>query len=324
MRNSAACARLARLRHISHTFCSALVAPSPPRRHFLISALRSSQPPRPATLSLFRDAAGLLVSAGQGCISLPTFRALITLCPLELLEHGPMSSAPLACQEAVVAAHSECPSNAMFAYNYLDQCPVTVFDQQRVGSGGGGGGALPQPQPSNDVSGYPCGGDDALKLWVGLPAVKAALNVAPNSNFWSFDNGAGFVYNLTWASNLPLMRRLQSDEDGRGISVLVYNGETDPSISSVKSQNWTFALGFPLKEAWRPWTFGRDANSSQIVAGQVVQWEGGFTHATIRGSGHMVPTHKPYSAFLLLQNWLGGAGWPSLPPAAPRKSLWTA
>jgi len=102
------------------------------------------------------------------------------------------------------------------------------------------------------------------------------------------------VYNLTWASNLPLMRRLQSNEDGRGISVrgahirarstaayvahnltetrqqvLVYNGETDPSISSVKSQNWTFALGFPLKEAWRPWTFGRDENSSQIVAGQV-------------------------------------------------------
>ena len=85
----------------------------------------------------------------------------------------------------------------------------------------------------------------------------------------SFDNGAGFVYNLTWLSNLPLMRRLQSNEDGRGISVLVYNGETDPSISSVKSQNWTFSLGFPLKEAWRPWTFGRDANSSQIVAGQV-------------------------------------------------------
>jgi hypothetical protein len=37
----------------------------------------------------------------------------------------------------------------------------------------------------------------------------------------------------------------------------------------------------------------------------------------------MVPTHKPYSAFLLLQNWLQKS-WPSLPPATPRKSLWTA
>ena len=196
-----------------------------------------------------------------------------------------MSSAPQACQEAVIAARSECPGNAMFAYNYLDQCPVTVFDRQQGREGSGdSGGALPQPQPSVNVSGYPCGGDGALKYYVGLPAVKAALNVPADSNFWSFDNGAGFVYNLTWASNLPLMRRLQSNEDGRGISVLVYNGETDPSISSVKSQNWTFSMNFPLKEAWRPWTFGADANLSQIVAGQVVQWEGDFSHATVRGT----------------------------------------
>ena len=182
----------------------------------------------------------------------------------------------------------------------------------------------PQPQPSVNVSGYPCGGDGALKYYVSLPEVKAALNVAPNSVFWSFDNGAGFVYNLTWASNLPLMRRLQSNADGRGISVLVYNGETDPSISSVKSQNWTHSMKFPVLESWRPWTFGRDANSSQVVAGQVIQWQGGFTHATVRGSGHMVPTHRPFSAFLLLQNFLTGA-WPSLPPAAPRRDqLWTA
>jgi hypothetical protein len=263
---------------------------------------------------------GLLFAAGQGCISLPTFRALITECPLELLEHGPMANAPPACQEAVEAAHSECPPNAMFAYNYLDQCPVTVFS-----SASADGSSLPQPQPSVNVSGYPCGGDGALKYYVSLPEVKAALNVAPNSVFWSFDNGAGFVYNLTWASNLPLMRRLQSNADGRGISVLVYNGETDPSISSVKSQNWTHALRFPVLESWRPWTFGRDANSSQVVAGQVIQWQGGFTHATVRGSGHMVPNNKGYSAFLMLQNFLLGIGWPSLPPAAPRRDqLWTA
>lgn len=61
------------------------------------------------------------------------------------------------------------------------------------------------------------------------------------------------------------------------------------------------------------------------LAARAVQWLGDFTHATVRGSGHMVPTHKPYSAFLLLQNWLSGAGWPSLPAATePRKSLWRA
>ena len=102
---------------------------------------------------------GLLFAAGQGCISLPTFRAIITACPLELLEHGPMDSAPAACQEAVQSAHGECPGNAMFAYNYLDQCPVAVFAPSPPGSAGAAGGALPQPTPGTNVSGYPCGGD---------------------------------------------------------------------------------------------------------------------------------------------------------------------
>jgi len=73
---------------------------------------------------------GLLFAAGQGCISLATFRKLITLCPLELLEHGPMSSAPQACREAVIAAGNECPANAMFAYNYLDQCVPRIAPLQ--------------------------------------------------------------------------------------------------------------------------------------------------------------------------------------------------
>ena len=106
--------------------------------------------------------------------------------------------------------------------------------------------------------------------------------------------------NVTWPTGLPLMRRLQSGADG--VKVLVYNGETDPSVSSVRSQRWTFELNFPVKEAWRPWTFG--GNSSDIAAGSIVQWEGDFSHATIRGSGHMVPGFKPYPAYLLLKNFM--------------------
>jgi hypothetical protein len=70
-------------------------------------------------------------------------------------------------------------------------------------------------------------------------------------------------------------------------------------------------------DAWRPWTFG--AQGPQIVAGQIVQWAGNISHATVRGSGHQVPAFKPYSAYLLLQNFLSDAGtsaWPALPPSA--------
>ena len=68
-----------------------------------------------------------------------------------------------------------------------------------------------------------------------------------------------------------------------------------------------------MKEAWRPWTFGFN---STIVAGAVVQWQGDVTLATIRGSGHMVPAYKPYSAWLMMHTFVTGGSWPGLPPQA--------
>ena len=253
----------------------------------------------------------LLFTAGQGCVSLATFEAVLAQCPMQILRYGPMDNAPQACQAAVALAEAECPGNAYYGYNYLDQCPVFDFDVSSAGAGAGAGAAAAALPPPAQPSGYPCGGDQALAAWITRPDVKAALHVAPDSVYHSFDNGEGFVYNVTWPTGLPLMRRLQTGVDG--VKVLVYNGETDPSVSSIKSQRWTYELGFPVREAWRPWTFG--GNSSDIVAGSIVQWEGSFSHATIRGSGHMVPGFKPYSAYLLLQNFLQGE-WPPLPPTA--------
>jgi serine carboxypeptidase-like clade 1 len=219
----------------------------------------------------------ILFDAGQGCISLPTFEAILALCPMPLLKTGPISALPADCQRAIAASSEECPGNAYYAYNYLDQCPPDPFRAV---------GALPGPPPQ--PSGYPCGGDGALTQWITSPATKAALHIPADAAYHSADNGNGFVYNLTWASNLPLLRRLQTGKDG--VKVLIYNGETDPSVSSVKSQEYSFGLGFPVADAWRPWTFG--AAGPEIVAGQIVQWEGNISHATIRGSGYVLAAQR--------------------------------
>jgi serine carboxypeptidase-like clade I len=244
----------------------------------------------------------LLFSFGQGCISYDTFDSIITQCPLQTLKFGPMSSAPASCKTAVAKASSDCPSGSFFAYNYLDQCPPSAFSKEKKVN------VLGDPAPPIEPGGYPCGGDQALSNYMSRDDVKIALNVDPSSTFNSFDNGEGFVYNLTWQSNFPLLRRLQTGQDG--ITVLAYNGETDPSISSIKTQNWTVSLNFPLIEAWRPWTYPAEINGG-IVAGMVRQWQG-LTHATVRGSGHMLPTYKPYSAFLMIKNWMSGDNWPAL------------
>lgn len=216
-----------------------------------------------------------MFSFGQGCISYATFDAMITECPLQVLKHGPMASAPPACRAAVARAAVDCPSGAFYGYNYLDACPPYNFDSRRGVLASVSG----DPAPPEHPGGYNCGGDQALKAWITRADVKAALHVPLDGNFNSFDNGEGFVYNSTYPSAFPLLRRLQTGADG--IKVLFMNGEADPSISSLKTQNLTMALGFPLVEDWRPWTYPPEVNSG-IVGGSVRRWAGGITHATVR------------------------------------------
>merc|ERR1711907_189380 len=88
--------------------------------------------------------------------------------------------------------------------------------------------------------------------------------------------------------------------DGSKLRVLVYEGDTDPGINSFVSQNWTSALGFEEKQAWRPWTI----DGKQYMGGYVTSYEGDFDYVTIRGSGHMVPEYKAKVAHEMMRSWI--------------------
>jgi len=87
---------------------------------------------------------------------------------------------------------------------------------------------------------------------------------------------------------------------GRKIRVLIYNGDTDPAITSFASQNWTSHLGFEEIQHWRPWTL----DNCKRMGGYVTRYEGGFDFLTIRGAGHMVPTYKPAATFAFMKTWI--------------------
>ena len=70
-----------------------------------------------------------------------------------------------------------------------------------------------------------------------------ALNVPKDAYFFLTDNGVGFNYTLTEKNLMPFYEYLARNTS---IRVLVYNGDTDPSVNSFASQNWTNALD--LKE----------------------------------------------------------------------------
>ena len=83
--------------------------------------------------------------------------------------------------------------------------------------------------------------------------------------------------------------------------MLVYNGDTDPSINSFVAQNWTSHLGFKPSQTWRPWTI----DGCRRMGGYVTRYaDAHFDYLTIRGSGHMVPQFKPAAAFEFLRSWL--------------------
>ena len=104
--------------------------------------------------------------------------------------------------------------------------------------------------------------------------MRAALNIQPDNRFNSADNGVGMNYTLTEPNVLPIYDRARAEARLR---VLVYNGDTDPGINSMVTQDKYFAhfdsLGVKATEEWRPWT----TDGKQRMGGYVVTYPGDFT-----------------------------------------------
>lgn len=149
------------------------------------------------------------------------------------------------------------------------------------------------------LRGATCTDDAALARWISLPETRHALNVDVSSKFWSGDNGAGFDYRATERDLRPFYLRLARDHPE--VRMLVYSGDTDVSVNTLATQNWTRSLGLRELEPWRPWAFDKG-----FVAGYVTRYEGRLDVVTIRGSGHFVPEFKPQCAYVLLSRFLQG------------------
>lgn len=143
--------------------------------------------------------------------------------------------------------------------------------------------------------GYPCAGS-AMTQWIQRTDVRQALNVPVNSNFFNSDNGNDFTYYVTEQSVLPFyVKQLRNSK----MRTLVYNGDTDPSLSSFRTQAAWFpflqANNIPITQEWRPWTMDNRTD----VRGYVTKFfdNSRFAYVTIRGSGHMVQPEAGESRF---------------------------
>eukprot|EP00052_Salpingoeca_macrocollata_P016263 m.130670 g.130670 ORF g.130670 m.130670 type:complete len:431 (-) comp19991_c0_seq5:53-1345(-) len=238
---------------------------------------------------------------GHGQFSDKLYREIHTVCTEAELQYGHMSAQ---CTAAVNKVQAEV--GGYYSYNLYDECYYSNI--QSTGQPRSYWGPPPLSQALLD---YPCGGYNALVLWVNKTEVKAALHVPADAFFFSGDNGVGFNYTLTEKSIIPFIKRVV---ESKALRVLVYNGDTDPGINSFVAQNWTSSIGFAEVEPWRPWT----TDGEQAMGGYVTRYATDFDFLTIRGAGHMVPEYQPKNAAFFMRQWLLNQPWPKY-SAAPSK-----
>lgn len=232
---------------------------------------------------LFREFWHVLFFAGHHQIPLRDFREVMKAChhhdePGFLITGNADDDA---CKAVLAKIKHEI--GGLFEYSLYDDCTY------RNGLLQGG------------LNDYPCGGGPVMEDYFKMAVVKEAFSV--KSDFFEVDNAEG---DFDYTPTEPDLTGFYKQMNGK-LKVLVYNGDTDPAITSFAAQNWTSHMGFTEIQPWRPWT----VDGCQRMGGYVTRYEGMFDFLTIRGAGHMVPTYKPAATFSFLQAWIQGEDYPS-------------
>ncbi|KAL6844876.1 hypothetical protein ACP4OV_025535 [Aristida adscensionis] len=139
------------------------------------------------------------------------------------------------------------------------------------------------------------------ELYLNNLKVKKALHARISTN-WSRCN-KDLKWNDAPESVVPIIKRLVVDH---GLRVWIYSGDFDSACSLTSTRYSIKDLNLNVMNEWRPW-YTPDSE----VGGYVQQYQGGFTLASVRGAGHMVPTSQPKRSLVLLYSFLKNM----LPPA---------
>jgi len=147
----------------------------------------------------------------------------------------------------------------------------------------------------------PCTDAYYSTTYLNTAQVKSAIHVNPSVTWSICSSPVGNSYNRTRQSMIPIHKKLIQN----GIRVLIYSGDSDFSVPYTDSEYWTSTqMGLTAIREWQAWYY--NDNEGSQVAGFVTDYQGGFTFATIKGSGHMVPQYAPQPSFVFFQRFLAG------------------
>eukprot|EP01063_Lacrimia_lanifica_P011411 TRINITY_DN1819_c0_g2_i3.p2 TRINITY_DN1819_c0_g2~~TRINITY_DN1819_c0_g2_i3.p2 ORF type:complete len:498 (+),score=201.11 TRINITY_DN1819_c0_g2_i3:65-1558(+) len=240
---------------------------------------------------------------GHGQISNELFKTILKDCPETGLRSGQLSQH---CWALIEEMKKEV--GGFFVYDLYDDCPKNVLGAAHgKNTHGAARRAFASKQAQRrGAAGYVCPGT-AFADYFNNAAVREAMHLPKDINFFNSDNGKGFPYQETMKDVRPIYVRAAR----AGLKVLTYEGDADASgLSSVGLQdiynNLWAPNGFAKTEAWRSWVI-----DSNVVGGYVIEWGASIAHVTVRGSGHMVPLNKPAASFEMINAFIASNPYPA-------------
>jgi len=129
--------------------------------------------------------------------------------------------------------------------------------------------------------------------WFNHTSVRQALHI-DSVNLQSWGLCYGIDYRFGHGSLLG-----QYPEWAKALRILVYSGDVDGCVPHVFTEQWTTALGFPIKTPFRPWTL-----NDQVMGYAITFDVNGFTFLTVKGAGHMVPQTRPPAALAMFTRFI--------------------
>ncbi|RLM86950.1 serine carboxypeptidase 2-like [Panicum miliaceum] len=155
---------------------------------------------------------------------------------------------------------------------------------------------------SSYLPGYdPCI-DNYVEVYLNNSDVKKAMHAQINTD-WSICND-----DLPWKDAPLTMVPTLSWLVATGLRVWVYSGDMDDICPITATRYSVKDFNLTITKPWRPWY-----TPANEVGGYIQQHKGGFTFASVRGAGHMVPSFQPKRSLVLFYSFLKAV----LPPAVP-------
>ncbi|KAJ8748720.1 hypothetical protein K2173_011269 [Erythroxylum novogranatense] len=159
-----------------------------------------------------------------------------------------------------------------------------------------------KPKPASLTDFDPCS-DFYVHAYLNRPDVQEALHANVTKLTYDWEPCSDIIQ--SWLDSPTTIIPLLQEFMANGLRVWVFSGDVDSVVSVTSTLYSLRTMKLPVKTKWYPWLVQGEAGGYTEV------YKGDLTFATVRGSGHQVPSYQPKRALTLIKYFLEGKDLPA-------------